>query len=59
MVEGMDQDKQVDEYVVIQRRIMKGKEEPWMVWGTTQETSVDEMLGKLESAVTKEELEAV
>lgn len=59
VVEGMDQDKQVDEYVVIQRRIMKGKEEPWMVWGTTQETSVDEMLGKLESAVTKEELEAV
>jgi len=49
----------VDEYVVIQRRVMKGKEEPWMVWGTTQETSVDEVLRNVKPAVAKKELEVV
>lgn len=59
VVEGTDREKQVDEYVVIQRRVMKGKEEPWMVWGTTQETSVDEVLRKVKPAVAKKELEVV
>ena len=45
LVEGTDGVKDVDELVVIQRRIMKGKEDAWMVWGTTQETVVDEVLG--------------
>ena len=48
VVEGTDKEKDVDELVVIQRRIMKGKEDAWMVWGTTQETGVDEVLGTAE-----------
>lgn len=36
---------------------MKGQEEPWMIWGTTQETSVEEVLGNVKPAVAKKELE--
>lgn len=36
--------KQMDEYLVIQRNIWKGKEQPWMVWGTIQEPDADELL---------------
>ncbi len=59
VVEGTDLDKQVNEYVVIQRRIMKGKEDPWMVWGTTQETSVDDVLGKKGPEAAKKKAQAV
>ena len=58
VVEGTDE-KKVDEYVVIQRRIMMGKEDPWMVWGTTQETSVDEVLGTGEPKAAKNGAEAI
>ena len=58
VVEGTDTDKEVSEYVVIQRRIVQGKEDPWLVWGTTQETSVDEVLGSVSSKVAKKEMEA-
>lgn len=34
-------EEEIDEYFVIQRRIWKEKEEPWMVWGTTQESNID------------------
>lgn len=30
--------KEVKEYVVLQRRIWKEREEPWKVWGTVEET---------------------
>ena len=32
-------EKDVTELVVIQKRVLRGKEEPWKVWGTTTETS--------------------
>lgn len=59
VVEGTDKEKNVDEYVVIQRRIIKGKEDQWMVWGTTQETRVDEVLGTQETKAANKEAEAV
>ena len=38
VVNGTGEIKQVKEYVVIQRRMWKGKEEPFMVWGTVEES---------------------
>ena len=35
--------KEVCEYLVLQRRLMNGKESPWLVWGTTNETTVDKL----------------
>lgn len=40
---GSDQ-KQMVEYLVLQRMMLKGKENPWMVWGTTEETKVEDVL---------------
>lgn len=34
--------KQITEYVVIQRRLWKGVEEPWIIWGTVQETTMED-----------------
>ncbi|KAI4195697.1 MAG: hypothetical protein LQ350_007054 [Teloschistes chrysophthalmus] len=40
-----DKEKAVSEYLVLQRRMWKGEEEPWMIWGTTEETtSIDTVL---------------
>lgn len=39
---GPGKEKQVQEYLVLQRRIWKEKEEPWMVWGTIEESLLDE-----------------
>lgn len=41
VINGTGEKKEMDEYFVLQRRIWKEKEEPWMVWGTTQESSID------------------
>jgi hypothetical protein len=38
-VPGTGEPRDVTEYVVIQRRVLNGREYPWEVWGTTQETS--------------------
>ncbi|KAL9108733.1 MAG: hypothetical protein Q9227_006529 [Pyrenula ochraceoflavens] len=41
--------KDLDEYVMIQRILMEGKWEPWMIWGTMQEAdraSVDSFLSR-------------
>ncbi len=35
--------KDVTEYLVIQRRMIRGVQQPWLVWGTTQETTLDEL----------------
>lgn len=43
IAKGTGQDKEIREYVVIQRRIWKGVEEPWVVWGTTEETSLSKV----------------
>ncbi|KAI9824376.1 MAG: hypothetical protein M1819_000882 [Sarea resinae] len=39
-VPGSGRERNLVEYVVIQKRIIKGKDEPWMVWGTTEETTL-------------------
>ncbi|MCJ1386789.1 hypothetical protein MMC17_009916 [Xylographa soralifera] len=38
MTSGTGEVKEVKEYVVVQRRMWKEHEEPWMVWGTTEES---------------------
>lgn len=45
-VQGTGEEKVVTEYLVLQRRMWKSVEEPWMVWGTTEETDPDSVLGK-------------
>lgn len=44
LVPGTGEPKECQEYVVIQKRLWKGKEEGWMVWGTVQETTMEEVL---------------
>lgn len=44
LVKGSAEEKLMDEYLVIQRRIWKSNEEPWMIWGTTQESKVEDVL---------------
>jgi len=34
------------EYLVLQKLILRGTEKPWMVWGTTQESQVGQVLGE-------------
>ena len=34
-------EKEVTEYVVIQKRVLRGKQEPWKFWGTTEETTTE------------------
>jgi len=34
------------EYLVLQKLILRGTEKPWMVWGTTQESQVEQVLGE-------------
>lgn len=46
VVIGTGKETPTDEYVVIQRRIWKEKEGPWIIWGTTQESDVDIILGR-------------
>ena len=36
--------KPMVEYMVLQKRIFKGKEGPWLVWGTVQETNAYDVL---------------
>lgn len=43
IAKGTGQDKEIREYVVVQRRIWKGVEEPWVVWGTTEETNLSKI----------------
>lgn len=43
---SQDAPKTLVEYVVLQRMMLDGKESPWRIWGTTQETKVDDVLGE-------------
>ena len=38
LVAGTGEKKLVKEYLVVQKRMWSGKEEPWMVWGTVEES---------------------
>lgn len=44
LINGSGEEKQMDEYLVVQRRIWKGQEEPWMIWGTSQASKVGDVL---------------
>ena len=44
IIEGTDKAKVMNEYFVLQRRIWKGQEEPWMIWGTTSESNISKVL---------------
>ena len=46
VVAGSGQEKDVQEYVVIQKRLWKGKEEGWLVWGTMEETTMEKLLAQ-------------
>lgn len=35
--------KDILEYVVIQKRTIKGKEQDWQIWGTTEETTLEKV----------------
>ena len=38
--------KELVEFMVLQKMILEGHEEPWMVWGTTQESKAEDVLGE-------------
>jgi len=41
LVDGSGEEKEVTEYVVVQKRLSKGVEGEWMIWGTEQETTLE------------------
>lgn len=43
LVEGTGQEKDVREYVVVQQIWKNWVPQPWMVWGTTKEVSLDDV----------------
>ena len=43
VVKGTGEAKDVTEYLVIQRRMLKGKESAWSVWGTTGESDITDV----------------
>ncbi|SLM38456.1 Mitochondrial inner membrane protein Mba1 [Lasallia pustulata] len=43
IAEETGEEKEIQEYVVVQRMIWKGVEGPWIVWGTTEETSLSKI----------------
>ena len=45
LVPGTGEAKDVREYLVIQKRLLKGSDEgPWKIWGTTNESDVQEII---------------
>lgn len=36
--------KKVTEYVVLQKRMIRGKEDPWKIWGMTEETKPEDVM---------------
>jgi len=40
---GRQGSKEVTEYFVIQKKTWKGVEQPWVVWGTTDETTIEKV----------------
>ena len=44
VVAGTGEIKEFTEYIVIQKRILKEKEEPWIIWGSAEESDWKTML---------------
>ena len=45
IVEGTGEEKDIREYLVLQKRVLKGQETDWVIWGTTDETDVKNIVG--------------
>lgn len=45
LASDMTQEKKMVEYVVLQRMMLKGKEGDWKIWGTIEESKVEDVLG--------------
>ena len=43
LIPGTGEPKDVTEYLVIQKRLISGKETYWEVWGTVEETTVEKL----------------
>lgn len=43
LIEGSGKEKDILEYVVIQKMTVDGKEREWQVWGTTGETTLQQV----------------
>ena len=46
LLEGTDEVKERLEYLVIQKMMFDGVEEPWKLWGTVEETDPQFLLSK-------------
>lgn len=44
VVQGSGKERSLVEYVLIQKKIWGWKDEEWQVWGTTEETTLDDVL---------------
>jgi protein MBA1 len=42
-VPGTGQEREVKEYLVIQKKMWAGKEDDWIIWGTTEETTLEKL----------------
>lgn len=45
LVQGTGEEVEVSEYLVLQRRMLRNEEGPWLIWGTTSETEPAMILG--------------
>lgn len=55
VVPGSGQEKETVEYLVIQKKLERAAEQEWMVWGTTEETTL-QMLEEEEMADMPEDI---
>ena len=46
IIGGSGEGRKLVEFIVLQRMMIEGEERPWMVWGTTQESKVADVLGE-------------
>lgn len=45
LVQGTGEEIDVSEYLVLQRRMLRNEEGPWLIWGTTSETEPARLIG--------------
>ena len=44
IIAGTGEQKNVEEYLVLQKRILQAQEGDWVIWGTTDETNVKNII---------------
>lgn len=44
IIAGTGEEKDVREYLVLQKRMLRGVEGHWVIWGTADETDVNDIL---------------